>query len=170
MKLVCVASPLSTQHKGARSNWLARNQDNVSEWSDMSTRRLFQWSRTMNPTRRVLVCAKRTYSAWPSWTSAHLALNNNDCLTRMKFIYQHTSSYSKARVLGPERVTGTHLSKRIIKWKSLTYIHDSRSLSWLTTISRSVAIMKFPFLYIAPSQEKKKQTFTRIFTYLRRPY
>jgi hypothetical protein len=32
--LECVASPLSTQHK--EKDWLAQNQDNVSEWDDMS--------------------------------------------------------------------------------------------------------------------------------------
>jgi hypothetical protein len=30
LKLVFVASPLSTQHLGERTDWLARNQDNVS--------------------------------------------------------------------------------------------------------------------------------------------
>jgi hypothetical protein len=36
VKLVFVASPLSTNSK----DWLARNRNNVSEWSDMSTRGL----------------------------------------------------------------------------------------------------------------------------------
>ena len=35
-KLASVASPLSRQHYGVRAK-LARNQNNVSEWSDMST-------------------------------------------------------------------------------------------------------------------------------------
>jgi hypothetical protein len=39
-KLVFIASPLSTQHKGERADWLARNQDNVSDGDDMSIRRL----------------------------------------------------------------------------------------------------------------------------------
>ena len=40
--LVIVASPQSTQHFVRRKSkdLLARNQDNVSEWSDMSTRGL----------------------------------------------------------------------------------------------------------------------------------
>ena len=45
-----VASPLSTQH------WLARNQNNVSEWSDISTRGLlFQWASTIKIQLGVLV-------------------------------------------------------------------------------------------------------------------
>jgi hypothetical protein len=40
----------SAKHAALRSrskNWLARNQNNVSEWNDMSTRRLlFQWAST----------------------------------------------------------------------------------------------------------------------------
>ena len=38
------------------NDWLARNQNNVSEWSDMSTRgQLFQWATTIekNPAKRV---------------------------------------------------------------------------------------------------------------------
>ena len=46
-KLVFVASPLSTQHQ---------NQNNVSEWSDMSIRGLlFQWARTIKIQLSVLV-------------------------------------------------------------------------------------------------------------------
>jgi len=47
----------STKHAALRSKskgWLARNQDNVSEWSDMSTRGLlFQWASTKNPTQHI---------------------------------------------------------------------------------------------------------------------
>jgi hypothetical protein len=42
MKLVFVASTLNKQHLGVRADCLARNQDNVFEWSDMSTLRPFQ--------------------------------------------------------------------------------------------------------------------------------
>ena len=38
VRLVFVASPLIMQHEG--EDWLARNEDNVSEWCDMSTRGL----------------------------------------------------------------------------------------------------------------------------------
>ena len=41
IKLVFVTSQLSTQHKRRKSkDWMARNQDNVSKWGDMSIRRL----------------------------------------------------------------------------------------------------------------------------------
>ena len=37
-------------------DWLARNRDNVSEWDDMSTRRLlFQWTSTIKIQLRMLV-------------------------------------------------------------------------------------------------------------------
>ena len=38
IKLLCVASPLSTQHDGIRAGWL---EFRMSEWSDMPTRGLF---------------------------------------------------------------------------------------------------------------------------------
>ena len=41
MKLIYVGSPLSTQHYEERAKTgLARNQNNVSEWNNMSTRGL----------------------------------------------------------------------------------------------------------------------------------
>jgi hypothetical protein len=36
MKLVFVASPLTPALRRKNKDWLARNQDNVSEWGDMS--------------------------------------------------------------------------------------------------------------------------------------
>ena len=38
IQLVFVASPLSIKEK--KADWMARNQDNMSEWSDMSIRGL----------------------------------------------------------------------------------------------------------------------------------
>jgi hypothetical protein len=35
-KRACFETVESTQHLGRRADWLARNQDNVSEWGDMS--------------------------------------------------------------------------------------------------------------------------------------
>jgi hypothetical protein len=49
----------SAKHAALRSkskDWLAQNQNNVSEWSDMSTRRLlFQWVSTTKIQLSVLV-------------------------------------------------------------------------------------------------------------------
>jgi hypothetical protein len=49
----------SVEHSSLRSkskDWLAQNQNNVSEWSDMSTRRLsFQWARAIKVQPSVLV-------------------------------------------------------------------------------------------------------------------
>jgi hypothetical protein len=49
LKLVFAVFLVNTQHLGVRvKDCLARNQDNVSEWSNMSTRGLlFQWASTL---------------------------------------------------------------------------------------------------------------------------
>ena len=70
---------------------LARNQDNVSEWSDMFTRGLDSVSLPYkNPTQRVGLEESghhhnfnwcNLFSPWYSWKIAHLALNNNHSLT-----------------------------------------------------------------------------------------
>jgi hypothetical protein len=78
-------------------DWLTRNQDNVSEWDDMSIRRLlFQWANTIkkNPTKRVglvqigphhLIENILVITMIYSWKIAELALNNNHSLTYILF-------------------------------------------------------------------------------------
>jgi hypothetical protein len=77
----------SAKHAALRrksKDWLARNQNNVSEWSDMSTRGLlFQWSSTIKIQLSVLVKYKadliiislkiNLYSPWYSWKIVELA-------------------------------------------------------------------------------------------------
>jgi hypothetical protein len=60
INLVFVASPLSMQYYGERKSkdWLAQdfNQDNVSEWDNMSIRGLlFQWTSTIKLQLSMLV-------------------------------------------------------------------------------------------------------------------
>ena len=53
---ICCFSAKYAALRGRRKDWLARNQNNVSEWIDMSTRvLLFQWANTnyKNPTQHV---------------------------------------------------------------------------------------------------------------------
>ena len=85
----------STKHAASRrksKDWLVRNQNNVSEWNDMSTSRLlFQWASTIKIQLSVLVYNKadliiislkiNLFSPWYSWKIAELALNNNHSLT-----------------------------------------------------------------------------------------
>jgi len=85
----------STKHAALRSNnkdWLARNQDNVSEWGDISIRGLlFQCASTIqiqlsllvqNKVDLIIISSKiNLFSSWYSWKSAELALNNNHSLT-----------------------------------------------------------------------------------------
>jgi hypothetical protein len=73
-------------------DWSARNHNNVSEWSDMSTRGLlFQWASTIKIQLSVLIENKadliiislniNLFSPCYSWKNAELALNNNHSLT-----------------------------------------------------------------------------------------
>ena len=85
----------SAKHVVLRRNskdWLARNQDNVSEWSDMSIRGL--WAGTIEIQLGVLVWYKvdiiiislkiNLLSWWYNWKIAELTLNNNRSRTPMK--------------------------------------------------------------------------------------
>jgi hypothetical protein len=52
---ICCFSAKHAALSSKRKDWLARNQNNVSEWSDISTRELlFQWASTINIQLRVL--------------------------------------------------------------------------------------------------------------------
>ena len=77
---------------------LARNQDNVSEWGDMSIRGLlFQWASTIKIQLSVFVYYKadlivislkiNLFSPWYSWKIAELALNNNRSLTHSPIFF-----------------------------------------------------------------------------------
>jgi len=70
------------------NDWLARKQDNVSAWGDMSFHGLlFQWAITIKFQLSVLVLYKadlicisfkfNLFSTWYSWKIAGLALNSN---------------------------------------------------------------------------------------------
>ena len=85
----------SAEHAALRrksKDWLARNQNKVSEWSDMFTRGLlFLWASTLKIQLSVLVQNKANliiislkinlFSPWYSWKIAELALNNKHSLT-----------------------------------------------------------------------------------------
>jgi hypothetical protein len=85
---------ISAKHvalKRKSKDWLALNQDNVSEWGDMSIRRLlFQWASTIKIQLSLLVYKVdliiislkiNLFSPWYSWKIAELALSNNHSLT-----------------------------------------------------------------------------------------
>jgi hypothetical protein len=53
---ICCFSAKHTAVRRKSKNWLARNQNNVSEWSDMFTRKLlFQWAGTIKIQLSLLV-------------------------------------------------------------------------------------------------------------------
>jgi hypothetical protein len=53
---MCCFSAKHAVLRGKNKDWLARNQNNVSEWNDMSTRRLLlQWASTIKIQLSVLV-------------------------------------------------------------------------------------------------------------------
>ena len=93
IKLVFVASPLSTQHSGerAKTGWL-RIRITCPSGATLSTRRLlFQWASTIKMQLSMLVLYKtdliiislkiNLFSPWYSWQIAELAVNNNHSLT-----------------------------------------------------------------------------------------
>ena len=53
---ICCFSAKDAALRGKRKDWLARNQNNVSKWGDMSTRGvLFQWTSTIKIQLSILV-------------------------------------------------------------------------------------------------------------------
>jgi hypothetical protein len=77
--------------KRKSTDWSARIQNNVSEWSDMSTPGLlFQWASTItiqlsllvkNNADLIIISLKiNLFSPWYNWKIAELALNNNRSL------------------------------------------------------------------------------------------
>jgi hypothetical protein len=75
---LCCFSAKHAALKRKSKDWLARNQNNVSEWSDMSSRRLlFQWASTIKVQLSVLVYNKadliiisliiNLFSPWYCW-------------------------------------------------------------------------------------------------------
>jgi hypothetical protein len=92
MKLVYVASPLSTQHYRRKSkDWLTRKTGNVSELSNISARGLlFQGASTIiNIQLSVLIWYNylnecNLFSPWYSWNVAYLALSNNASPTQRR--------------------------------------------------------------------------------------
>ena len=86
---ICCLSTKCAALRGKSKYWLARNQNNVSEWDDMSIRGLlFKWASTI----KIQLCVYKVnltiislkinlFSPWYSWKIAELALNNNHSLT-----------------------------------------------------------------------------------------
>ena len=96
---ICVccffAKPAAIRRKS--NDWLARNQNNMSEWNNISTRGLlFEWTSTIqinqacwsrtkptsSPSHWKLTC-----SPWYSWKIAELALCNNHSFTHSELYY-----------------------------------------------------------------------------------
>ena len=86
--VVCSFSTKYTALRRKIKDWLARNQDNMSKFGDMSIcRLLFQWASTINIQLSVLVQYKmdviiislkiNLYLTWYRWKIAQLVLNNN---------------------------------------------------------------------------------------------
>ena len=85
---VVYGTPLRCKSK----DWLARNQDNVSKWNEISTSRLlFPWASSIKIQLSMSVWYKAAiiiisskcnlFSPWYSWTIGHLTINNNRALS-----------------------------------------------------------------------------------------
>ena len=77
-------------------DWLARNQDNVSEWSDMSIRGL--WAGTIKiqlvcyKVDIIIISLKINLFSWTNcWQIAELTLNSNRSRTPMKYLSEMKS-------------------------------------------------------------------------------
>jgi hypothetical protein len=89
---ICCFSAKHAALRRKRKEWLGRNQNNVSEWGDISTRGLlFQWASTIKTQLSVLVQDKahliiiplkiNLLSPWYSWKIAELVLDKQQSLT-----------------------------------------------------------------------------------------
>ena len=103
---ICCFSAKHALLRTKSKDWFARDQDNMSEWVNMSIDGLlFQWASTMKIQLSVLVEYKATdliillkinfFSPWYSWTIAELAFNNKPSLTHLNLIDSHVSKYTK---------------------------------------------------------------------------
>jgi hypothetical protein len=62
---ICCFSAKHAALRRKSKHWLARNQDNVSEWSDMSTRGLlFQWASTIKIKLIIISLKINFFSPW----------------------------------------------------------------------------------------------------------
>ena len=106
--ICCFSVKLATL-RSKMNDWLARNQNNVSEWSDMSFHELlFQYASTIKIHPRVMVYFKtdviiislkcNLFFPWCSWKIAFLALNNNCSLAHPKTskVYEKTPKQCKS--------------------------------------------------------------------------
>jgi hypothetical protein len=75
---ICCVSAKHTTLRRKSKDWLARNQDNVSDWGYMTIRGvLFQWASTIKIHVIIISLKINLFSSWYSWKIAELALNNN---------------------------------------------------------------------------------------------
>ena len=109
----------SAKHVALRTKsyeWLARNQDNMSDWDCMSIRRLlFQSASTMKIQLSVLVEYKadliiislkiNLLSSWYRWKVADLALNNNHSITPCEWGWKTDSAYTNSLIFTSTRHT-----------------------------------------------------------------
>jgi len=104
--ICCFSAKLAAIRRKSK-DWLDWNQDNLSEWGDMSIcGMLFQWARTIKTNLSVLVLYKadliiislkiNLFSPWYSWKFASLALNNNHSLTLIANISTNINQTKKS--------------------------------------------------------------------------
>ena len=90
---ICCFSAKYAALRRRSKDCLVQNQNNVSEWSDMSTHRLlFQWASAIKIQLRVLGLVLsghhhhfiecNLFSSWYSWKITELTLNNNHSLAQ----------------------------------------------------------------------------------------
>ena len=121
--------------------WLAWNEDDVSETSEISTHGLmFQWTSTIKIQISLLIYYKtdiiisskcNMFSPWYGWKIAHLALNNNHSLTHYKerdaYCSINYAYYTKPIMVIPSLVFDDYIINYQYTWKyiifTLSFIH-----------------------------------------------
>ena len=112
---ICFFSAKHVTLRKKSKDWLTLNQDNVSEWGDMSIRGLlFHWTSTIQIQLSLLLQSKadliiislhiNLFSPWHSWEIAVLVLNSNHSLP---------SNHIHARSL-PWLDASTYMEKKMV--------------------------------------------------------
>jgi hypothetical protein len=131
---ICCFSAKHAALRRKSKDWLARNQNNVSEWSDMSTRGLlFQWASTIkNPTKHVGLAQSRPhhfqeFTCW-SITKWHRYIYLR--FTRHALQLHHVTMLNYLHGYKRLPLCGIHWSSLSVihnvglHWSSLTVIHN----------------------------------------------
>jgi hypothetical protein len=123
MNLVLVSSLLSTKHWGVRAK--AKNQDNVSEWSDVSTCRLWlQWTSTIK------IPTKQSRHSWkiPHWFEKTITHSLID-ITNIHDLFKPWYSWNTAKIGVKHQSTNQLTITNIVEYEHPCYCMQQSTIS-----------------------------------------